>query len=91
MIHPGASTTAPVRAVFVIDPNQTLRAMIYYPLTTGRSIDEILRLIDALQLNTEKGLATPANRLGCSANGAARRGRAWVGHDAISVISSFRL
>lgn len=61
MIHPGASTTAPVRAVFVIDPNQTLRAMIYYPLTTGRSIDEILRLIDALQLNTEKGLATPAN------------------------------
>jgi peroxiredoxin (alkyl hydroperoxide reductase subunit C) len=61
MIHPGASSTAPVRAVFVIDPNQTVRAMIYYPLTTGRSIDEILRLVDALQLNSEKGLATPAN------------------------------
>jgi peroxiredoxin (alkyl hydroperoxide reductase subunit C) len=61
MIHPGASSTATVRAVFVIDPNQVTRAMIYYPLTTGRSIDEIIRLVDALQLNTEKGLATPAN------------------------------
>jgi peroxiredoxin (alkyl hydroperoxide reductase subunit C) len=61
MIHPGASATATVRAVFFIDPNQNIRAMIYYPLTTGRSIDEILRVIDALQLNTEKSLATPAN------------------------------
>ena len=61
MIHPGASQTATVRCVFVIDPNQVVRAMIYYPLTTGRSIDEILRLVDALQMNTEKGVATPAN------------------------------
>ncbi len=61
MIHPGASTTATVRCVFVIDPSQVVRAMIYYPLTTGRSIDEIIRLVDALQLNTEKGVATPAN------------------------------
>ncbi|MSP61710.1 MAG: peroxiredoxin [Myxococcales bacterium] len=61
MIHPGASTTATVRCVFLIDPNQNIRAMIYYPLTTGRNIDEIMRVIDALQLNTEKGLATPAN------------------------------
>lgn len=61
MIHPGASSTASVRCVFFIDPQQTLRAMLYYPLTTGRSIDEILRVVDALQLNTEKGLATPAN------------------------------
>jgi peroxiredoxin (alkyl hydroperoxide reductase subunit C) len=61
MIHPGASSTATVRCVFFIDPNQTLRAMVYYPLTTGRSIDEILRVVDALQLNTEKGVATPAN------------------------------
>jgi peroxiredoxin (alkyl hydroperoxide reductase subunit C) len=61
MIHPGASTTATVRCVFVIDPNQTMRAIIYYPLTTGRSVDEVLRLVDALQLNAEKGLATPAN------------------------------
>ncbi len=61
MIHPGASTTATVRCVFIIDPNQTTRAMVYYPLTTGRNIDEIIRVIDALQLNSEKGLATPAN------------------------------
>ena len=61
MIHPGASTTATVRCVFVIDPNQVVRAMIYYPLSLGRNIDEIIRVVDALQLNTEKGLATPAN------------------------------
>jgi peroxiredoxin (alkyl hydroperoxide reductase subunit C) len=61
MIHPGASVTATVRCVFIIDPNQNIRAMIYYPLTTGRSIDEIIRVIDALQLNSEKGVATPAN------------------------------
>ncbi len=61
MIHPGASATATVRCVFVIDPNQNVRAMVYYPMTTGRNIDEIVRVIDSLQLNAEKGLATPAN------------------------------
>lgn len=59
MIHPGASATAAVRCVFVIDPSQNVRAMIYYPLTTGRTIDEVYRLVQALQLNTAKGLATP--------------------------------
>ena len=47
--------------MFIIDPEGLLRAMIYYPLTTGRNMDEIVRLIDALQLNAEHGLATPAN------------------------------
>jgi peroxiredoxin 2/4 len=61
MIQPGASATAAVRAVFVIDPEGILRAMIYYPLTTGRNMPEILRLIDALQCNAASGLATPAN------------------------------
>ena len=61
MIHPGASATATVRTVFVIDPEQTVRAMIYYPLTTGRVIGEVKRLVQALQLNTEHGLATPEN------------------------------
>src|SRR5512139_542843 len=46
---------------FVIDPNQVVRAMIYYPLTTGRNMDEILRLIDALQTTDKHGVATPAN------------------------------
>ncbi|MEZ4432876.1 MAG: peroxiredoxin [bacterium] len=59
MVHPGASSTAAVRAVFVIDPNQNVRAIMYYPLTTGRVIGELKRLVQALQLNAEKALATP--------------------------------
>src|SRR5687767_5957009 len=59
MIHAGASQTATVRAVFVIDPNQTIRALIYYPLTNGRSIDEVLRIVDALQTNAKHSVATP--------------------------------
>lgn len=61
MIHPGASVTAAVRCVFVIDPKQIVRAIIYYPLTTGRNMDEIIRLIDALQATDEHKIATPAN------------------------------
>jgi len=65
MIHPGESTTAAVRAVFIIDPEQVIRAIIYYPLNSGRNMDEILRLIDALQTVDEHKIATPANwRLG---------------------------
>jgi len=61
MIMPGESKTETSRCVFVIDPNQIVRAMIYYPLTTGRNMDEILRLIDALQTTDTHGVATPAN------------------------------
>jgi peroxiredoxin (alkyl hydroperoxide reductase subunit C) len=61
MIMPGESKTETSRCVFVIDPNGLLRAMIYYPLTTGRNMDEILRLIDALQVTDKHGVATPAN------------------------------
>jgi len=61
MIMPGESKTETSRCVFVIDPNGTMRAMIYYPLTTGRNMDEILRLIDALQTTDEHHVATPAN------------------------------
>lgn len=59
MIQPGASGTATVRAVFVIDPHGVLRAMIYYPLTTGRSVPEILRLVRALQATDAHAIATP--------------------------------
>jgi len=61
MIMPGESKTETSRCVFVIDPIGRLRAMIYYPLTTGRNMDEILRLIDALQTTDRHGVATPAN------------------------------
>ena len=61
MVHPGQSATATVRCVFVIDPNQIVRLMLYYPLTTGRNMDEIIRIIDALQAADEHKVATPAN------------------------------
>jgi peroxiredoxin (alkyl hydroperoxide reductase subunit C) len=59
MIHSGASTTVTVRCVFVIDDEGILKTMIYYPLTNGRSVDEIFRIVQALQLNKAKGVATP--------------------------------
>ena len=59
MIQPGASDTSAVRATFVIDPNGVLRAMVYYPMSNGRSINEFLRLLTALQTSDEHGVATP--------------------------------
>lgn len=59
MVHPGASSTATVRCVFIIDPDQNLRAMVYYPLTNGRSIDEVHRVLTSLQTSTENACATP--------------------------------
>lgn len=61
MIMPGASDTQAVRATFVIDPEGKLRAMVYYPMTNGRSVDEIYRLIVALQTSAEHKVATPEN------------------------------
>jgi peroxiredoxin (alkyl hydroperoxide reductase subunit C) len=59
MIHPGAADTSAVRATFVIDPNGVLRAMVYYPMTNGRSIPEFLRLVAALQTSDANKVATP--------------------------------
>lgn len=61
MIHPGESATVTVRAVFVIDPSRTVRALIYYPLSNGRNIDELVRLVDSLQTASAHGVATRAN------------------------------
>jgi peroxiredoxin (alkyl hydroperoxide reductase subunit C) len=61
MIMPGESKTETSRCVFVIDPIGRIRAMIYYPLTTGRNTVEIVRLIDALQTTDRHGVATPAD------------------------------
>jgi len=49
MIHEGASDMATVRALFFIDPKRVVRASIYYPMNAGRSVDEVVRLLDALQ------------------------------------------
>jgi peroxiredoxin (alkyl hydroperoxide reductase subunit C) len=61
MIHPGQSKTETVRCVFVIDPDSKIRAILYYPLTTGRNMNEILRIVDALQTTDKNKVATPAN------------------------------
>ena len=61
LIHPGASETATVRAVFIIDPQQKVRALIYYPMSLGRNIDEVLRALDGLQTADDNACATPAN------------------------------
>lgn len=61
MIHPGASSTATVRAVFVIDPKRIVRAIIYYPMNAGRNIDEIVCAVKALQTADIQACATPAN------------------------------
>jgi peroxiredoxin (alkyl hydroperoxide reductase subunit C) len=61
MIQPGVSSTETVRTVFFIDPKGTIRAKLIYPLTNGRNIDELLRLLDALQTTDAEKTATPAN------------------------------
>ena len=61
MVHETVSDTAAVRAVFVIDPKNAIRAMIYYPMSLGRNVDEIMRIVDALQTADANACATPAN------------------------------
>ncbi|MBD3787353.1 MAG: peroxiredoxin [Sphingomonadales bacterium] len=61
MIQPGASDTAAVRATFLIDPEGKLRAMLYYPMVAGRSVDEIYRLLVALQVADANTCAMPEN------------------------------
>lgn len=61
MVQPGASDTQAVRAVFLIDPKATIRAVLYYPLSNGRNIPEIKRLLIALQTSDAHGCATPAD------------------------------
>jgi peroxiredoxin 2/4 len=61
MIMPGEASSKAVRAVFVVDPAGIIRTIIYYPLSTGRNFDELLRLIKALQTADALGVATPAD------------------------------
>jgi peroxiredoxin (alkyl hydroperoxide reductase subunit C) len=59
MIMPGASDTSAVRTTFLIDPEGVLRAMVYYPMSNGRSIAEFLRLLKAMQVSDQHQVATP--------------------------------
>jgi alkyl hydroperoxide reductase subunit AhpC len=69
MLHPNASGGSPrtandnatVRNVFIIGPDKKIKAILVYPMSAGRNFDEVLRLLDALQVNAKHGLATPAN------------------------------
>ena len=60
LIH-AESSTHTVRAVFIVDPKGVIRAILYYPLELGRLIDEILRMVVALQVSDRYGVAMPAN------------------------------
>lgn len=61
MVQPNASGTQAVRAVFFIDPDAKVRAIVYYPLSNGRNMDEIKRLLIAMQTSDQHKVATPAN------------------------------
>jgi alkyl hydroperoxide reductase subunit AhpC len=61
MVHPEADPTITVRSVFIIDPNKKVRLILTYPPSTGRTFDEILRVIDSLQLTDAHEVATPVN------------------------------
>ncbi len=61
MVQPGVSSTSAVRATFLIDPDGVLRAMMYYPMTTGRQVAEFLRVLDAVQTTDKHGTPTPEN------------------------------
>ncbi|NKB81935.1 MAG: peroxiredoxin [Nitrospirales bacterium] len=61
MIHSGASSTATVRALFVIDPHRVIRALVYYPMNVGRNVNEVIRLVTALQTADKFSCATPVN------------------------------
>jgi len=59
MIHEASANTAAVRSVFFIDPEGYVRALIHYPMNVGRSVEEILRVLAALQLSDSQAMATP--------------------------------
>ncbi len=61
MLQPNESETAAVRAVFFIDPTGKIRLIMYYPLNVGRNMDEILRVLTALQTTDKHGVALPLN------------------------------
>jgi alkyl hydroperoxide reductase subunit AhpC len=61
MIHPNANDTLTVRSVFIVGPDKKVKLILTYPASTGRNIDEILRVVDSLQLTSNYSVATPVN------------------------------
>jgi alkyl hydroperoxide reductase subunit AhpC len=56
-----AADNATVRSVFVIGPDKKVKAMLTYPMSTGRNFDEVMRLLDSCQLTAKHTVATPVN------------------------------
>jgi alkyl hydroperoxide reductase subunit AhpC len=52
---------ATVRTVYIIGPDKKIRAMLIYPMSSGRNFDEVLRLLDSVQLTERHSVATPVN------------------------------
>jgi alkyl hydroperoxide reductase subunit AhpC len=61
MIHPNANDTLTVRSVFIVDPNKKVKLTLTYPASTGRNVDEIVRVLDSLQLSAKFPVSTPVN------------------------------
>ena len=61
MFHPEADAKVTVRSVFLIDPSHKVRVILTYPPSIGRSVDEILRSLDALQQSDKQGVSIPVD------------------------------
>jgi peroxiredoxin (alkyl hydroperoxide reductase subunit C) len=65
MLHTPTNSTKDIRGVFIIDPDNMVRAIYFYPMEVGRNTDELIRTITALQTSSKYAVATPADwRLG---------------------------
>jgi len=61
MIHPNANDTLTVRSVFIIGPDKKVKLILTYPASTGRNVDEVIRVLDSLQLTAGYSVSTPVN------------------------------
>jgi peroxiredoxin (alkyl hydroperoxide reductase subunit C) len=61
MIHPASNTTKSVRGVFIIDPDNLIQAIYFYPKSVGRNTDELIRMVTALQTTEKNNVLTPVN------------------------------
>lgn len=61
MIHPASNTTRAVRGVFIIDPDNVIQAVYFYPMNIGRSTDELVRMLTALEKTKQDNVLTPVN------------------------------
>jgi peroxiredoxin (alkyl hydroperoxide reductase subunit C) len=61
MIHPNSSSSKDVRAVFIVNPEEKIAAIFYYPSNVGRNLEEIKRVLIALQTSEKHNILTPAN------------------------------